>query len=84
GKGVEVSGGGPARQFLAQEAKKLDQGARAIDKVIRDFVEEPLVKLLLERVGEDEKQKIEISIIKNQIRFTPTPSSRRISGAGTE
>ena len=84
GKGVELSVGGPARQFLAQEAKKLDQGARAIDKVIRDFVEEPLVKLLLERVGEDEKQKIEISIIKNQIRFTPTPSSRRISGAGTE
>ncbi len=69
GKGVELILDNQAKQCLAQEAKKLDQGARAIDKVIRDFIEEPLVKLLLERVGENGKQKIEIGLVKNQLKF---------------
>jgi ATP-dependent Clp protease ATP-binding subunit ClpA len=75
GKNAELVLDSAASRFLAEEAKKLDQGARAVDKVIRDFIEEPLVKLLLERPVAPGARKIQISATKNKIRFTPTPIS---------
>lgn len=57
-----------ARQFLAKKAQELDQGARAIAKVIQSEVEEPLTNWLLSQAT-IEKQVIPIQFAKGKIQI---------------
>lgn len=58
----------PAKKFLAQESAKLDQGARAVYKVVQNQIEEPLSVVLLE-LGAEKNKKIKIELVKGEIKL---------------